>query len=152
MALKIDPGSERVRACRLAAQELCKKYGSANQAALKTGLRQQSISALLKSNQLGLEFADKLAAHYETTIDGLVWLFLREGNGDVRAGSVPGWSRAVEEAKAQWGDGGYDLAAQIVLPQAPRQATPRFAYDLAQIFHVHVKSSSIRAAVRKVGN
>lgn len=152
MALKIDPASERVRACRLAADALCKKYGSANQAALKTGLRQQSISALLKSGQLGLDFADKLAAHYETTIDGLVWLFLREGSGEVRAGNIPGWTRAVEEAKAEWGDSGYDLAQHVYLPTAPRLATARFAYDLAQIFHVHVKSSSVRAAVRKVGN
>lgn len=152
MALKIDPATDRARACRLAVEKLCKEHGSANQAALKTGLRQQSISALLKSGQLGLDFADKIAAHYETTIDGLVWLFLREGNAEVQAGNIPGWSRAVEEARAEWGDSGYELAAQVYLPTAPRLATARFAYDLAQIFHVHVKSSSVRAAVRKVGN
>jgi hypothetical protein len=150
MAQKIDPGSERLRACQMAAEALRDKYGSGNKAALATGLRQQSLSDLLSQGKLGLKFADELAEHYETTLDGLVWLFLKGGAGTVRAGNIPGWSRSVEEARAEWGDSSYELAAEVSLPTGPRHASARFVYDLAQIFHVHVKTSSVRAAIRKV--
>lgn len=136
----------------MAVERLIEEHGSGNAAAKASHLRQQSISALLKYDQLGLDFADEIAKVYETTIDGLVWLFLKAGDGEVRAGNVPGWARAVQEAESQWGESdAYVLAAEVILPTAPRVATARFAYDLAQIFHVHVKSSSVRPAVRKVG-
>ncbi len=151
MAQKIDPGSERLRACRLAVEALIEEHGSGNAAAKASGLRQQSISALLKHDQLGLDFADEIAKAYETTIDGLVWQFIKTGDGEVRAGNVPGWAKAVEEARSQWGDSEYGLAAEVILPTAPRVATANFVYDLAQLFHRHVKSSSVRPAVRKVG-
>jgi len=151
MAQKIDPASDRLRACRKAIDELIEQHGTGNAAAKATGLRQQSISALINYNQLGIDFADDIARVYETTVDGLVWKFIKTGDGEVRAGNVPGWAKAVEEARSQWGDSEYGLAAEIILPTAPRFATARFAYDLAQIFHMHVKSSSVRPAVRKVG-
>ncbi len=151
MARKIDPASERVLACQAAARKLVAKYGSAKKAEAGTGLTQQTLSALIKRGKLGIDFADQLAAHYETTIDGLVWLFVHEGDGAVIAGNIPGWQRAVEEARSQWGDSAYEVAAHTHLPTAPRHASARFAYDLAQVFHMHVKSSSVRPAVRKVG-
>lgn len=152
MARKIDPGSERLRACRLAVAQLIEEHGTGNAAAKATKLRQQSISDLIKHGKLGIDFADEIAAVFETTVDGLVWKFLKAEGGEVRAGNVPGWAKAVEEATSQWGESGYDLAAEVILPTAPRLATARFAYDLGQIFHMHVRSSSVRPAVRKAGN
>lgn len=136
-----------------AARELVEVHGSANKAAKATGLVQQTLSELLRNRTLGLEFADKIAALYETTIDGLVWKFVRGGEGKVRAGDVPGWSRSVEEAKSAWGDMyPYGIAAETHLPIAPRVATPEFARDLAVLYYNHTRSSSVRAAVRKAGS
>lgn len=152
MARKIDPGTDRVTACKLAAEALIEKFGSANKVdeATEGELTQQTLSALVRDGKLGIDFADKIAAHYETTVDGLVWMFLHEGRIAVRAGDVPGWKRAVEEARAQWGDSSYEVASYVVLPTAPKLASARFAYDLAQIFHMHVRTSSVRPAVRKI--
>jgi hypothetical protein len=148
MAAKLDPKSDRVEACWRAADALREKYGSVNKAALATGLVQQTLNSLLKDRKLGIEFADQLAAEYETTIDGLIWLFLREGNSAVRAGNIPGWSRAAYDAEVEWPDYPYGAAADILLPLAPRQATKEFARDLAQVLYVHAKTSHQRISVK----
>ena len=55
-----------MRACQLAALELREKYGGDKPAERETGLTQQTLSALIKNGKLGIDFADKIAAHYET--------------------------------------------------------------------------------------
>jgi hypothetical protein len=154
MAQKIfDPAGERREACRIAVEKLREQHGGDSGVMRATGgkLKQQALSGFMKRGKLGIQLADAIAAQFETTVDGLVWLLLKEGGGEVRASSIPGWDRAVEEARAEFGDSRYDMAAQSVLPTAPRYATARFAYDLAQIFHLHVRVSSIMPAVRKIG-
>lgn len=56
----------------------------------------------------------------------------------VRAGDIPGWSKAVAEALERWGDPyPYREAADIRLPMAPRVATIWFVQDLARLLHDH---------------
>lgn len=150
MPTKLDPATDRVEACHRAATALVEKYGrSENQAAKQTGLSQQTLNKLLKHRQLGIEFADKLAAIYKTTVDGLVWWFLKGGEGAVRAGDLIGWQQAVEEAEGTWPDYPYAAAAEVRLPIAPRIATKEFVGDLAGVLHRYAKGSGARLRAQK---
>jgi hypothetical protein len=146
MPTKLDPGSDRVAACLKAVDELAKIHGSQNKAAIKTGLGQQKLNKFVNTKSLGIDFADQIAAVYETTVDGLVWLFVRGGEGAVRAGSVPGWQKAVEEAESRWPEYGqqYLPAADATLPLAPKIATPEFARDIARLLFDHARGSQTR--------
>ena|SRR5687768_4497610 len=139
----LDPRSDRHRACLLAAHALIKEYGSGPKVEEATGLRQPTLNNLIKHGKLGIGFADQIAAVFETTVDGLVAIFLRE-NEPLRAADIPGWQEAVAEARAN--DPSYDYAAAgaVVLPMWPRRATAGFARDMARIFHDHVRVSSTR--------
>lgn len=150
MARQLDPGSERRQACALAIAELMKEHGSGPKIETATGLLQPTINKFTKHGVLGIDFADQIASVYDTTVDGLVWLFLRGGAGAVLARNVPGWAKAVEEAISRGNDYSYEVAGAVVLPLAPRVATWDFARDLARLFHDHVRTSSVRPAVRKV--
>jgi hypothetical protein len=57
MARKIDPSSERVLACQRAALALREEFGSDKAVERATGLTQQTLSALIKTGKLGLDFA-----------------------------------------------------------------------------------------------
>lgn len=142
----LDPRSDRHRACLLAARALMEEHGSGPKVEEATGLRQPTLNNLLKHGKLGIGFADQIAAAFETTVDGLVAIFLRE-NEPLRAADIPGWQDAVAEAKGT--DPGYDYlaAGAIVLPIWPRRATREFARDLARLFHDHVRISSTRPRV-----
>jgi hypothetical protein len=150
VARSIDPEDERRKACVLALEELIRQHGSPLKVekAIPT-LKQPTINKFQKHGSLGLELADAIAAAHDTTVDGLVWLFLKGGAGAVLARNVPGWHKAVEEATSRWGDYPYDLAGATLLPVAPRVATPDFVRDLARLFSDHVRTSSVRPAVRK---
>jgi hypothetical protein len=149
MPTKLDPASDRVEACHRAAIELVKKHGTENKAAIATGLSQQTLNSLIKSRKLGIDFADKLAAEYETTVDGLVWRFLKGGENAVRAGDLLGWQKAVEEAEATWPDYPYGAAAEVRLPVAPRVATKEFVGDLAGVLHRYATGSGTRVRTQK---
>lgn len=149
MPSKIDPGSERHRACLLAARHLMKEHGSGPKVEAATGLQQPTLNNLLKHGKLGIKFADQIAAVFETTVDGLVALFLRE-NEPVRVGDIPGWQEAVAEAKNLDPNYDYAAASAVVLPVWPRRATAEFASDLARIFHKHVRTSGMRPVAKPV--
>jgi len=157
MPPKLDPGGDRTKACLAAAEDLLSRRvargepRSVNATAKEFGLNQQTLDKFIKSKQLGIEFADQIAAVFETTVDGLVWRFLKGGEGFVRAGDVPGWARAVEEARSAYGgeDHDFSLAAEVRLPVAPRLATKEFAYDLAQVFQKHTRASGARPIARR---
>lgn len=149
MPTKLDPASDRVEACHRAATELVEKYGgSENQAAKQSKLSQQTLNKLLKHRQLGIEFADKLAAVYETTVDGLVWQFLKGGDA-VRAGDLPGWAKAAEEAEGTHPEYPFAMAAEVRLPIAPRVATTSFVVELAGVLHHHARASGSRMRAQK---
>jgi hypothetical protein len=114
----------------------------------KTGLRQQNISNLLRHRSIGIDVADKIAALYETSVDGLVWLFMHDGGGAVRAGDIPHWTQAVAAAREQYGEvqSSFDLAAEVRLPVAPRRATKEFAQELAHLIWKHALTSHVRVA------
>lgn len=152
MGRKLDPESDRHRACSLAIAKLMEEHGSGPKIEEATGLKQPTINKFQKHGTLGIDFADQVAAVFDTTIDGLVWKFLNGGAGAVLARNLPGWAKAVEEAQAAGHDYPYDLAAAVILPVAPRYATPEFARDLARVFSDHVRTSSVRPAVRRVGH
>lgn len=143
----LDRKSDRHLACVRAAEALMKEHGSGPKVEEATGLKQPTLNNLLKHGKLGIGFADQIAAVFDTTVDGLVAIFLRE-NEPLRAADIPGWQDAVAEAKAN--DPGYDYAAAgaVVLPVWPRRATPGFARDMARIFHDHVRTSGARPLVR----
>src|SRR5262245_40649773 len=118
MPTKLDPASDRVEACHRAALKLRDKYGSVNAAAKALEISQQTLNSLVKQRKLGIEFADQLAALAGTTVDGLVWLLVKNGEGAVRAGDIPGWSKAVEDARGLFGgteDLPFDAAAEVKL-------------------------------------
>lgn len=127
-----------------AALALKEKYRSENKAALATGINQQALNKLIGKRVLGIELADKIAAAYDTTVDGLVALFLEGGEG-VKACDVPGWAKAVEEAREQFGDVyPYPLAGRVVLPFVPKKATAHFVRDLARLIHDYAGISHTR--------
>jgi hypothetical protein len=148
MATKLDPGSDRVEACHRAALELVSEHGSVNKAAKATGLVQQTLNDLVGKRKLGIDFADQVASVYETTVDGLVWLLLKGGEGAVRAGDIPGWAKALEEAEQSYPDYPYGLAAEVRLPVAPRVATKDFVRDLGQFLYNHTKTSGARIRLK----
>ena len=136
MARKLEPSSDRGEAVYRAAVALKEKHGSENKVAIATGIKQQSLNKLIGRRVLGIELADKIAAAYDTTVDGLVALFIEGGEG-VKASDVPGWAKAVEEAREQFGDVyPYPLAGRVVLPISPRRATAHFVRDLADLFMI----------------
>jgi hypothetical protein len=145
MAPPLNPKDERTRACRLAVESLIEKHGGQKAVERETNLSQQSISKFLKQGSIGLDFADEIAAVYETTIDGLVWRFVRGGEGAVRAGNIPGWSKAVAELRERHADlFDWDAAAEVILPVAPRVAELDFVRALAQLITVYCSSTSTR--------
>lgn len=144
MPTKLDPGSDRVEACHRIALRLKKEHGSINAAAKATKLVQQTLNDLAKSRKLGIEFADQIASLYDTTVDGLVWLELKGGEGAVRAGDIPGWKKAVEDAEQRWPEYSYAVAAEVRLPIAPSVVTVDFVRDLAQFLHNHTRASGAR--------
>ncbi len=150
MPTKLDPTGDRVEACHRAALKLKSDHGgSVNAAAKATGLVQQTLNDLVKSRKLGIEFADQLASHFDTTVDGLVWLYLKGGEGAVRAGDIQGWKKSVEDAEQQWPDYPYAAAAEVRLPIAPRSASKDFVRDLAQFLHNHAASSQTRIKTQR---
>lgn len=157
MPTKLDPGSDRTKACWLAFQHL-RSQGlepgaaprSVNATAKEFGLTQQTLDKFHRTKELGIDFADQIAATFDTTVDGLVWLFLRGGD-HVRAGDVPGWEKAVEECHALgWGNYPYEIAKETRLPVAPSFATPTFARDLAQFLQNYGRTSHTRIQAVKV--
>lgn len=154
MPPKLNPASDRVEACRLAALELKSRHGdSLNAAAKEYGLQQPTLNSLVKDRKLGIDFADQLAAVFDTTPDGLVWRFLKGGEGAVRAGNIQGWSKAVDEARATMPDLPYELAAEVVLPHWPlsMRANATFAQDLALVFQRHATVTQTRMRAQKAG-
>lgn len=154
MPTKLDPSSDRVEACYRVALALKEECGSVNAAAKEYGLSQQTLNSLVSQRKLGIEFADQLAALRETTVDGLVWMVLRNGEGAVRAGDIPGWNKAVEDARTLFGgadDLPFDAAAEVKLPIAPRQASAAFARDLAQFLRSYAQQSQTRMKAQKAG-
>jgi hypothetical protein len=152
MPTKLDPGSDRVEACHRVAIQLKEEHGSVNAAAKALGLSQQTLNSLVTQRKLGIEFADQLAALRGTTVDGLVWLLVKDGEGAVRAGDIPGWAKAVEDARGLFG-GADDLpfaaAAEVLLPIAPRLASPAFVKDLAQFLRTYAQQSQTRMRAQK---
>ncbi len=140
-----------MEACHRAATELVKKHGSVNAAAKAAGFSQQTLNGLVKDRKLGIDFADQLASHYETTVDGLVWRFLHGGEGAVRAANITGWGKAVEDAASRWPEFGdfYFAAAETVLPVAPSVATPELARDIARLLFDHARKSQVRLTAVK---
>lgn len=152
MPTKLDPASDRVEACHRVSVELKEEHGSINAAAKASGLPQQTLNSLFKYRKLGIEFADQIAAFRNTTVDGLVWLMLRGGKGAVRAGAISGWAKAVEQARSEFGGADnlpFDVAAEILLPVAPRIATSPFVHDLAQIIRKYTQQSQTRIVAQK---
>jgi hypothetical protein len=150
MPPKLDPKSDRVEACHRAVLALvAKNDNSENKAAKAAGLKQQKLNKFISSRSLGIDFADQIAAAYETTVDGLVWRFLKGGEGSVRAGDLTGWAKAVEEAEGTWPDYPYEAAAEVRLPIAPRVATKEFVGDLAGVLHRYAKGSGTRVRAQK---
>lgn len=152
MPTKLDPGSDRVEACHRVSVQLKEEYGSINAAAIALELSQQTLNSLFKHRKLGIEFADQLAALRGTTVDGLVWSLVKNGEGAVRAGDIPGWSKAVEDARGLFGgadDLPFEAAAEVKLPIAPRLATPAFAKDLAQFLRTYAQQSQMRMRAQK---
>lgn len=166
MGTKLDPGSQRTEACRRAVLLARRRYAETPEGAAKAkpedgallasvnftagamGLNQQTLDKFVRTGSLGIDFADQIAAFYETTVDGLVWLFLHGGAGAVRVGDIPGWAKAAAAARDQYGDDVYDFdeAAEVRLPIAPRRATKDFAKALAHFIWEHAKTSHMRLA------
>lgn len=151
MPPKLNPGSDRVEACWIAANKLVEKHGSGNAAAKAERIEQGTLSNLLSKKKLGIDFADRIASIYDTTPDGLVWLFLRGGEGAVRVGNIQGWQKAVDEARGTMPDLPYELAAEVVMPSWPtsRRATAAFAQDLALVFSKHAAITQTRIRAQK---
>jgi hypothetical protein len=152
MPPKLDPASDRVRACQAAALELKARHGnSLNAAAKEYKLQQPTLNSLVKSGKLGIDFADQLAAVFETTPDGLVWRFLKGGEGAVRVGNIQGWAKAVEDARGTMPHLPYELAAEVVLPHWPlsMRANATFAQDLALVFQRHATVTQTRIRAQK---
>lgn len=141
---------ERAHAVRLAIAEIRKQWKETHgvdvtqtQLGEWFGVSQQSAGEFLKSGNVGHKLADGVAEHLNTTVDGLIKLYAKEWR-DVRAGDIPGWREAVEKARHELGELDeqfYRAAADVVLPMAPRTATPAFAHDLARVLHTHVRAS-----------
>lgn len=166
MGTKLDPGSLRTAACAHAIREARRQYARTPEGAVKAKvedgellasvnftagrmeLNQQTLDKFCRTGSLGIDFADQIAAFYETTVDGLVWLFLHGGSGAVRVGDIPGWARAAAAAKDHWGDAVYDFdaAAEVRLPIAPRRASKEFAKALAHFIYEHAQTSHMRLA------
>lgn len=149
MPTKLDPASDRVEACYRVAVELKEKFGSVNRAALETKLNQQTLNSLVSKRKLGIEFADQIAALLDTTVDGLVWLVVKGGKGAVRAGNVPGWAKAVEDAREEFGELPYALAGEVLLPIAPRRASKHMVRDLARFLQDYAGQSHMRLTAAK---
>lgn len=156
MPTKLDPGSDRTKACWLAFEHLRRQDlkpddppRSVNATAKEFGLTQQTLNKFHNTKELGIDFADQIASKFDTTVDGLVWLFLRGGD-QVRAGDVPGWEKAVEECRALGWDYPYELAQETRLPVAPSYATPAFARDLALFIQNYGRTSHTRIQAVRV--
>lgn len=148
---------ERADAARLAIAELReewkKEHGEEPSQALQGewfGVSQQTVSKFDETGKVGQKFADGVAKHIGTNIDGMVWRYLR-GTESVRAGNIPNWYRAVDDARGKYLDGEsqrWDLAAEVILPTAPHSATAEFAYDVARVVTKYGRRSGTLRAVR----
>lgn len=147
---------ERGEAVRRAIADIRERYKSERGSLPSTtlqgewfGISQQAVSLFDKTGKVGQKLADGVARHLDTTVDGLVWSYLREGE-PVRAGDIPNWRRAVDNARGNYFDAGglrWDLAANVVLPAAPREATAEFAYEVARLV---TKWGRVSGTMRKV--
>lgn len=144
---------ERLRAVELAIRDIVAKLTAAEgkrptdtRLGKMFGVSQQTISSFWKTPTAGQKLGDGVATHLETTIDWLVTKYVR-GKGAVRAGDTPGWGRAVQEAKRNAGQLGgslnFELAADVILPRGPDEATPEFAMDLAILLAKHTRESGV---------
>lgn len=156
MANKVT--EERVKAVRLAIADIKARWErehgdepSTIQLGEWFGVSQQNMSAFKKDPVVGEKLADGVAAHLGTTVDGLVRQYLHQEVGEVRAGDLPGWREAVATAKRDAGTLGseflWDAAENVILPVAPRQATPGLVHDIAYLLAKHTRASGF---VRRV--
>lgn len=143
---------ERVRAVRLAIADVIaewtREHGEAptqKQLGEWFGVKQQYISALKRNPTVGEKLADGVAAHLQTTVDGLVQKYLRKEVGEVRTGDLLGWRDAVVTAKREAGALGaeflWDAAGDVTLPIGPARATPGLVHDLAYLLAKHSRAS-----------
>jgi hypothetical protein len=148
---------ERAEAARIAIEDIRahwkEEHGeppTQEQQATWFAISQQAISNFNKTGKVGQKLADGVARHIGTNIDGLIWRYLR-GSEAVRAGNIPNWHRAVDDARGKYLDGDaqrWDLAAEVILPTAPPTATAEFVYDVARVVTKYGRKSGVLRAVK----
>lgn len=144
---------ERRKSIIAAANKWIEKHGGQSPGAVAAKekgveLSQQSLSWASKGQKLGPLMADRIAALYETTPDGLVYMFIRGGNWRLLR-DVPGWAKAKSEARTDARSHDYDpwvwdAIDNVTVPAQVRLAMPQMVLDIARFLHEWGKVSSVR--------
>lgn len=147
---------DRRKSIIAAAKKWIEKYGGQSPGAIAAKekgveLSQQNLGWASKGQKLGPLMADRIAALYDTTPDGLVYMFGR-GVGWRPLRDVTGWAKAKSEAKSDARSHDYDpwvwdAADNVTVPPQVRLAKPQMVLDIARFLHEWGKVSSIRPRV-----
>lgn len=143
---------DRREAIVLAAKEWISRHGTQTQGELAaseqgTPIPQQYLSWASRGEKLGPKMADMVAALYETTPDGLVYLFIR--GGEWRAlRDVPGWPKAKREAQADARGQSFEpwvwsAVDSVTVPAQIRQAQAQMVLEIARFLSDWGKGSGV---------
>jgi hypothetical protein len=148
----------REKAVQRAAQEFLAKYANNQTLAAKAGrelgvpIKQQHFSDAKEGRKIGPHLGDVIAALYDTTIDGLVALFVR-GARSVALRDVPGWARAKAKAMEAMGDRVEDWVwaaiDDVTVPASLKPADEQMVREIANFLSYWGRISQIRKRTRK---
>jgi hypothetical protein len=114
-----------------------------------TPILQQELGWAAKGQKIGLKLADKVAALYGTTPDGLAHALRSEEEMTLR--DVPGWARAKAEAieeNRHIEDWVWEAIDHVVVPVALKDAKPAMAEQMAIFLQRWGGVSTVRKAIR----
>jgi hypothetical protein len=113
-----------------------------------TPISQQYLSWASRGEKIGPKMGDLVAALYDTTPDGLVYMFIRGGEWRPLR-DVPGWSRAKSDARSDERAHGFeawvwDAIDNVSVPARIRLAKPQMVLEIARFLQDWGRASSIR--------
>lgn len=116
-----------------------------------TPITQQQLSWASRGEKIGPKMGDLVAALYNTTPDGLVFMFIRGGEWRPLR-DVPGWSKAKSEARNDPRAHGFeiwvwDAIDNVTVPASIRFAKPQMVLEIARFLQDWGRGSSIRPKV-----
>lgn len=133
-------------------KQLITQHGGQNPAARATGIKQQTISAIL-AGRVGWDSLEAVAKVYGEEPAALVERYSPDRKRpskrsvDIRVGDVPGWEVARREAEERWGSRiprwAWRLAENVRLPARPVEMSRELAYELADFIARFCQASGV---------